>query len=86
MPVTGIDINRDNTIMVVTSKDCFAYMISLKNTPQVIQKLSFKNQPNTKNMLMRSCIIRRDNSVYTLVTEARKPSYLIKWNLEQKEN
>ena len=30
MPITQIDINRDNSLLVATSKDGFAYMINLK--------------------------------------------------------
>ena len=68
--ITGIDINRDNSLMVATSKDGFAYMINL-STRQVIQKLSFKNQPTARNFMMRACIIRRyDNAIYTLAIQA----------------
>ena len=86
MAITCLDINRDNTVMVATSKDSFAYLIDLshkqmgKIKPQVLQKLSFKNQPNAKSMMMRSCIIRRDNSVYTLAQMPQQPSYLILWS------
>ena len=30
-PITCIDMNRDNSVMVVTSKDSFAYMIDIQN-------------------------------------------------------
>lgn len=90
LAVTSLDINRDNTLMVAASKDGFAYMIDLRQksqgkiNPQVIQKLSFKNQPTAKSMMMKSCIIRRDNSVYTLAAMPQQPSYLILWSPEQK--
>ena len=46
-----------------------------------MQKLSFRNTPNAKNFMMRACIIRRDNAVYTLAVQPQQPSYLIKWDL-----
>ena len=42
MPITQIDINRDNSLLIATSKDGFAYMINLK-TKHIMQKLSFRN-------------------------------------------
>jgi WD40 repeat protein len=44
MPITAVDISRDNSMIVAASKDANAYIISLK-TQKVIQKLSFRCQP-----------------------------------------
>jgi hypothetical protein len=54
MPITGVDICRDNTRVVATSKDANAYVFDVKSQ-QVIEKLCFKCRPDTKNMLMRAC-------------------------------
>lgn len=82
MPINCVDINASNSVVVAASKDGFTYILDMK-TKQVIQKLSFRNLPNAKNMVMRSCIIRRDNSIYTLSMQAQQPSYLIKWDVGQ---
>ena len=34
---------------------------------------------------MRSCLFARDNSVYTLCTQAQMPTYLIRWQSEQND-
>ena len=38
MAITGIDINRDKTLIIATSKDGFAYMIDIRNenNPKVL--------------------------------------------------
>lgn len=36
-------------------------------------------------MIMRSCIFARDNSLYTLCTQAQTPTYVIRWQCVQKE-
>ncbi len=36
-------------------------------------------------MIMRSCVFARDNSLFTLCTQAQMPTYLIKWSCGQKE-
>ena len=62
------------------SKDATAYIVDLTSKGgTVIQKLNFKPAPNQKNMIMRSCLFARDNSVYTLATFPQLPTYLIRW-------
>jgi len=41
MPIKAVDISRDNSMIVASSQDGNAYIISLK-TQKVIQKLSFR--------------------------------------------
>jgi len=67
MPITGVDICRDNSRVVATSKDANAYVFDVK-TQQILDKICFKCRPDTKNMLMRACQFRRDGCVYTLCT------------------
>ena len=63
--VSSVDIMRDNTRVVATSKDCNCYLFDLR-TKAVLQKLTFKCKPDSKNMMMRAAIFRRDGGVYTL--------------------
>jgi len=76
--VTGVDINRDSTRVIATSKDCHAYIFDLKSKT-LLDKLSFKCRPDTKNMIMRACAFTDDGSVFTLCTQAREPTFVIKW-------
>ncbi len=78
MPITGVDICRDNSRVVASSKDANAYVFDVKSQ-QIIQKLCFKYRPDAKNLLMRACSFRRDGCIYTLCTQAREPTFLIKW-------
>ena len=78
MAITGVDICRDNSRIVATSKDQNAYVFDVKSK-QIVDKLCFKCRLDTKNMIMRACSFRRDGCVYTLCTQARDPTFLIKW-------
>ena len=51
----------------------------MTNKGQVLQRLCFKPAPNQRNMIMRACMFARDNSIYTLSTFPRLPTYLIRW-------
>lgn len=52
--ITGVDISRDNSKIVATSKDSNAYVFDVKSK-QTIDKLCFKCRPDQKNMIMRAC-------------------------------
>jgi len=67
-PVTTVDISRDLSMLVIGSKDGTAYICDIANKGVVMQKLNFKPAPTQKNMMMRTCIFARDNSIYTLCT------------------
>lgn len=78
MPITGVDVNSDNTKVVASSKDGHAYVFDIKSR-QLLDKVSFKYKPDMKNMIMRACLFREDDSLYTLCTQPREPSFLIRW-------
>ena len=40
--------------------------------------------PEAKNMIMRACCFRDDNSVYTLCTQPREPTFIVKWRQQGK--
>ena len=62
------------------SKDGTAYIMDLtKGGCAIVKKLNFRPAPTQNNMMMRSIIFARDNSLYTLTTTPQMPSYLIRW-------
>ena len=72
-------------MLVIGSKDGTAYITDLTKQGAILQKLNFKPAPNQKNMIMRSCLFARDNSLYTLCTQAQVPTYVIRWQSNQNE-
>ena len=72
-------------MLVIGSKDGTAYITDLTKQGAILQKLNFKPAPNQKNMVMRSCLFARDNSLYTLCTQAQVPTYVIRWQSNQNE-
>lgn len=67
MPVTGVDISDSLSTIAATSKDGFAYIFDVQ-TKSLIDKVSFKCKPESKNMIMRACTFREETSLYTLCT------------------
>jgi hypothetical protein len=67
MPVTGVDINSNLTTIAAASKDGFTYIFDVASKT-LIDKVSFKCRPDSKNMLMRACIFREETNLYTLCT------------------
>ena len=78
MPITGVDLNINNTKVVASSKDHNAYVWNLK-TKQLIDKVCFKYKPDMKNMTIRDCLFGRNDDLYTLCVEPRQPTYVVKW-------
>lgn len=79
MPITGVDLNSNNTKVCCSSKDGNAYVYDLKSK-NLVGKVSFKYKPEMKNMIMRGCAFRlQDDSLYTLCTQPREPTFLIRW-------
>ena len=66
--IQSVGINQREDLLVAGSKDGTAYIMDLTKGCSIVKKLSFKPTPNHKNMMMRSIIFARDNSLYTLAT------------------
>lgn len=73
-----MDININKTRVVASSKDKFAYVWDLQKK-QLLEKLCFKYSIENKNMIMRDCLFHSDGSILTLATEARQPTFVVKW-------
>lgn len=86
-PVNCVSFSSDNKLLVTSSSDrsCIIFNVDRANPRtlgQRLHKLTFSDGTNDlKNMLMRGCFFSIDSRyVYTLATENRRNSYLIKWS------
>jgi WD40 repeat protein len=80
--VNSIDISPDKKMLISSSADKSCIIYSLERQGVKLQKLTFNDgmNPNSKNMLMRGCFFTNDgNYIYTLASQMRQSSYLIKW-------
>lgn len=86
-PVNCVSFSSDAKLLVTSSSDrsCLIFNVdrNSRTVGQILQKLSFSDGSNdSKNMLMRGCFFSSldPRYVYTLSTENRQKSYLIKWS------
>ncbi|CDW89290.1 serine threonine protein kinase with wd40 repeats [Stylonychia lemnae] len=85
--INSVDFSPDNKYLISSSTDASCIIFNLEKKGQKVQKLTFNDGlgDNPKNMLMRGCFFTNDNKyIYTLATQTRSKSYLIKW--QNKEN
>ena len=73
-----MDFSYDNKLLVSSSTDKSCIVFNLEKQGQMIQKLTFSDGIDPKNMLMRGCFFSPDAKfIYTLATYTKRPSYLI---------
>lgn len=82
--MTGVDISADMTRVVAASKDSNCYIYDVKSK-QLLDRVCFKYQPAAKNMIMRACCFRDDGTIYTLCTQPREPSFIVRWAYKDKK-
>eukprot|EP00347_Sterkiella_histriomuscorum_P010848 403374692 len=86
-PINAVDFSPDKKLLISSSTDKSCIIFNLEKRGQKVQKLTFNDglTSESKNMLMRGCFFSNDGKfIYTLATQTRSKSYLIKW--QNKEN
>jgi len=87
-PVNSLSFSPDNRLLVTASADrsCLIFNVDRKNGDkrtmgQRLHKITFSDGTNDgKNMMMRGCFFSEDSRyLYTLSTETRQKSYIVKW-------
>ena len=79
-PVNSVCISPDTQKILAASKDANTYVFN-QFQKKVIAKASFRCRPDQKNMIVRQCIFRDNDTFWTLCSQARDPTFLIKWKL-----
>lgn len=82
-PINCLDFSSDSKLLVTSSGDysCLIFNCDLKSPTkgQRLHKLTFGDGlQDSKNLLMRGCFFSGQN-VYTMATQTRRKSYIIKW-------
>ena len=91
-PVNSLSFSPDNRILVTSSSDrsCIIFNIDRAGDKRQLgvrlHKITFSDGTNdAKNMMMRGCFFSGDSRyLYTLSTENRQRSYIVKWENKQK--
>lgn len=85
-PVNAVDISNNNNYLISSSSDRSVLIFNLEKKGQRIKKLTFNDglTPDSKNMIMRGCFFTSDSKhIYTLSTQMRQKSYLVKWRVNE---
>lgn len=84
--VNSVDISPNKKYLISSSSDRSCFIFDLERKGVKLKKLTFNDglTPDSKNMIMRGCFFTKDGShVYTLATQMRQKSYLIKWKVNE---
>ena len=89
--VNSLAFSPDNHLLVTSSSDrsCLIFNVNKedkKSLGQRLHKITFSDGTHdTKNLMMRGCFFSTDGRyLYTLSTESRQKSYLVKWENKQR--